>query len=160
MEENIPSTPETGLFDDHFSIQKATTGQRFVNWLVDNILIRLLITYLTGDIMIRFLLDVAPEFTLDAFGDGITFMGYLVSYLFAVVHYLFYYTICEKAFKGKTLGKFLSGTRAIREDGQELTMKDALLRSLCRMVPFEAFSGFAPAPWHDTWTKTQVIKTR
>jgi len=67
--------------------------------------------------------------------------------------------VCEKAFKGRTLGKVISGTRAIRNDGGELTLKDALLRSLSRLVPFEVFSGFG-TPWHDSWTNTQVIKAR
>lgn len=160
MEDNLQVSEQQGLFDDHMTYEQATTGQRFVNWFVDNILLRLVITYLTGELLVNFLLNVAPEFTYRAFGDGVAFEGYLVSYLFAIFHYLFYYTICEKAFKGYTLGKLISGTRAIRLDGQELTMKDAILRSLSRMVPFEVLSGFGYAPWHDSWTKTTVIKTR
>jgi uncharacterized RDD family membrane protein YckC len=105
------------------------------------------------------MLNVAPEYTIRVFSEQ-TFETYFVSYLIAVFHYLFYYTICEKAFKGYTLGKLLSGTRAVRMDGQELTLKDAFLRSLSRMVPFEVFSGFGEQPWHDTWTKTAVIKAR
>lgn len=156
----IQAEEQSGLFDDQITYEQATTGQRFVNWLIDNILIRLVITYLTGEMLGRFLLSIAPEFTYKAFGDGISFEGYLISYIFSVFHYLFYYTICEKAFKGHTLGKLISGTRAIRIDGQELTFQDAILRSLSRMVPFEVFSGFSDAPWHDTWTKTTVVKAR
>ncbi|MBK6634385.1 MAG: hypothetical protein IPG38_08770 [Chitinophagaceae bacterium] len=54
----------------------------------------------------------------------------------------------------------VTGTRAIRQDGNELTFKDALLRSLCRLVPFEVFSGFNILTWHDSWTETMVIKAR
>lgn len=160
MEENLQSAEQTGLFDDHAGFTPASTGQRFVNWFIDNLLIRLVITYVTGDMLVRFLLNLAPEFTYSAFGDGISFAGYAVSYLFAIFHYLFYYTICEKAFRGITLGKLISGTRAVRSDGKELTNKDTILRSLSRMVPFEVFSGLGSAPWHDTWTKTTVIKAR
>lgn len=148
------------LFEDHVSYVMASKGQRFVNFLVDNILIRVIITMFTVKILINFMLKIAPGFTYEAFGDGVSFAGYAVSYLFAIFHYLFYYSICEKAFKGYTLGKLISGTRAIRSDGQELTIRDALLRSLSRMVPFEAFSGLGDAPWHDTWTKTTVVKAR
>jgi uncharacterized RDD family membrane protein YckC len=63
-------------------------------------------------------------------------------------------------FRGYTLGKFITGTRAIRDDDDELTFKDALLRSLCRIVPLEVFSALAGFPWHDRWTKTKVVKTR
>ncbi|MBL7731198.1 MAG: RDD family protein [Chitinophagaceae bacterium] len=162
MEDNTTQSAPADLFNEHTRFTEATKGQRFVNWLVDNVLIRLIVTYFTGELFASFLLDVAPEFTYRAFGgDGQNFMGILVSYGFGLFHYLFYYTICEKAFKGYTLGKLLSGTRAIRTDGQELTFKDVILRTLSRMVPFEVFSALGDgAPWHDTWTKTMVIKAR
>ena len=160
MEENIPQQVSTDLFNDHIEYVPATQGQRFINWLVDNILLRIVVAKLTVKILINFLLGVAPEFTYTNFGDGPTVAAYVISFVFVTFHYLFYYTICEKAFKGYTLGKLFSGTRAIRADGGELTVKDALLRSLSRMVPFEAFSGFSDRPWHDKWTDTIVVKAR
>ncbi|ODT91451.1 MAG: hypothetical protein ABS85_12565 [Sphingobacteriales bacterium SCN 48-20] len=85
----------------------------------------------------------------------------LFSYEIVLISYLLYYSICEKVFKGYTLGKLLSGTRAIRADGGELTFKDAFLRSLSRLVPFEQFSIWSGnGLWHDSWTKTRVIKAR
>jgi uncharacterized RDD family membrane protein YckC len=76
-----------------------------------------------------------------------------------LMNYIVYYTLCEKLFKGYTLGKLITGTKAVRLDGSALRFKDALLRSLRRMVPFEVFSGFG-TPWHDSWTNTTVIKAR
>ena len=84
----------------------------------------------------------------------------MATYLIAILNYLFYYTLCEKLFRGYTLGKLITGTRAVKENGQELSFTDAILRSLSRMVPFEAFSAFGGHPWHDRWTKTMVIKSR
>jgi uncharacterized RDD family membrane protein YckC len=160
MEENIATPlPNQDLFEDHVEHIPATQGQRFLNWLLDNILLRLLVTYVTGELFVRLMLQVAPEYTYRVFSeDGVE--AFLVSYLFIIFHYVFYYTICETAFKGRTLGKLITGTRAVRDNGQDLSFKDALLRSLCRMVPFEVFSGFSPKPWHDKWTKTMVIKSR
>jgi uncharacterized RDD family membrane protein YckC len=63
-------------------------------------------------------------------------------------------------FGGRTLGKLITGSKAVREDGTSLTWKDACLRSLSRMVPFEPFSALGGAPWHDRWTKTTVVRTR
>ena len=83
-----------------------------------------------------------------------------MAYIVGIFNYIIYYTICEKAFRGYTLGKLLSGTRAIRNDGAELTFKDAILRSLSRIVPFEVLSALAGRPWHDSWTDTTVVKTR
>jgi uncharacterized RDD family membrane protein YckC len=162
MEENTIHPEETGLADELNSFiqyEPATQGQRFLNWLIDNILLRIIIQFITGEIFIRMLLNIAPEYTIRVFTEK-SFETYFISYLIAICHYIFYYTICEKAFKGYTLGKLITGTRAIRMDGQELTLKDALLRSLSRMVPFEAFSGFGDRPWHDNWTKTVVVKAR
>src|SRR5258706_8425847 len=85
---------------------------------------------------------------------------FILGYAIGVFNYTIYYTICEKTFRGYTLGKLITGTRAIRDDGTELTFKDALLRSLSRLVPLELLSGFAFRPWHDSWTKTQVIRAR
>ena len=89
---------------------------------------------------------------------SLIFLGLCIAYF----NYIFYYTICETAFKGYTLGKIITGTRAVRNDGSNLTFKDAILRSLSRIVPFEVFSGLGSPcnPWHDTWTKTMVIKAR
>ncbi len=68
-----------------------------------------------------------------------------MAYILVLLNYLLYYTVCEKAFKGYTLGKLVSGTRAIRDDGGELTLKDAFLRSASRLVPLEFLSGFGRA---------------
>ena len=139
----------------------ASQGQRFLNWLIDNLLMQYGLSYLTG-MAIGFLIVIsAPDFFENVSNDG-EFSGpiILLSFLIAYLNYIIYYTICEKLFKGYTLGKIITGTRAIRQDGKELTFKDALLRSLSRLVPFELFSGFNTLTWHDSWTNTMVIKSR
>ncbi|HJT74234.1 MAG TPA: RDD family protein [Chitinophaga sp.] len=71
---------------------------------------------------------------------------------------MLYYVVAEAVFKGQTLGKLITGTRAVRLDGSPVTWKDALLRTLCRIVPFEVFSGFDTITWHDKWTGTRVVR--
>jgi len=70
-----------------------------------------------------------------------------------------YYSLLETFLKGKSIGKFVTQTRAVREDGSELDFRTALIRSLCRVVPFEPFSflGDSNSGWHDNWSKTMVI---
>ena len=70
-----------------------------------------------------------------------------------------YMFIIEALMKGKSIGKLITGTRAVRQDGYALTLRDAQLRGLCRMVPFNPFSalGNPSYPWHDRWTRTYVI---
>ena len=142
----------------------ASQGQRFLNWLIDNLFINYIIGYGTGILLGIILQSLAPDYlynltsTRQSGGWGIEF--YLLAYSIAIVNYMFYYTLSEKIFKGYTLGKLITGSRAIRQDGQELTIKDAALRSISRCVPFEVFSGFSTLTWHDSWTDTMVVKSR
>jgi uncharacterized RDD family membrane protein YckC len=156
MEENIQAEEHQHLFDSHIEYTEATQGQRFLNWLIDNLLMRYGLSIVTGYAAGYLLGTFFPEYTMHLVNNENTWDLLLLGYIIGFFNYLIYYTICEKAFKGYTLGKLLTGTRAIRDDGQELTFKDAFLRSLSRLVPFEVFSALGNKPWHDTWTKTTV----
>jgi len=163
MEESTYNDSTTN-FSDHLSSQitytLASTNQRFANYMIDNLLMQFGLSYLTGTAVGILLGLLFPGYIMRISQSKDMFDLLPVSYLIGVVNYLVYYTICEKGFKGYTLGKLVTGTRVIREDGDELTIKDALLRSLSRLVPFEIFSAFGAYPWHDSWTKTRVIRTR
>jgi uncharacterized RDD family membrane protein YckC len=158
-EEQQDLLAEEGYIDNHFVY--ATQGQRFLNWLIDNILMRFGLAWLTGTAVGVIIGIVAPDFLANiAYSDAIFSPLWLIGILIAYFNYIIYYTLCEKLFKGYTLGKLITGTRAIRQDGGELSFKDAILRSLSRCVPFEVFSGFSTLTWHDSWTDTMVIKAR
>lgn len=162
MQETTDFQPEeTHLFSESETkqLEYATRNQRFLNFVVDNIFMQFGLAYATEILLGILLQSLSPEFLSRIAYEENSLDILLFSYLVGTLNYLLYYTICEKAFKGYTLGKLLTGSRAIRVDGGELTFKDAFLRSLSRLVPFEAFSGFG-TPWHDTWTKTTVIKSR
>lgn len=147
--------------EDILDLQDASVGQRFLNYLIDALLMQYTLGFASGWLLVKILLFISPETAYRLFsetrdtGDMI-----MATYLIAILNYLFYYTLCEKLFRGYTLGKLITGTRAVKENGQELSFTDAILRSLSRMVPFEAFSAFGGHPWHDRWTKTMVIKSR
>ncbi len=163
MENNLQSgeQPQPDLFDSHVQYVQASQGSRFLNFLIDMILMRLTFNFIVVKLLVNILASLAPEFLMElAFEGDYGWRNILVSLLTWYLSFVFYYTICEMAFKGYTLGKIITGTRAIRSDGNNLTFKDALYRSLCRIVPFEVFSGLGYAPWHDTWTNTTVIKAR
>lgn len=137
---------------------EASRGQRFFNWFVDFLLMRYALSWAVGFSVGYILASFFPEFYLQMLEEeGLEY--YFTIYIIWFGNHIIYYTFCEKVFRGYTMGKLLTGTRAIREDGTELRFKDALLRSLVRIVPFEAISGFR-TPWHDSWTKTTVIKSR
>ena len=163
MEEANDTQPVESVLSEELiseiQLVPATTGQRFLNFFIDNLLMRFGLSFLTGAGVGVLLAVLFPDYMVKLSEDPESGDLLLLAYLIWIVNTLLYYTICEKGFKGYTLGKLITGTRAIRNDGNELTFKDAFLRSLCRLVPFEWLSGFG-YPWHDGWTKTMVIKAR
>ena len=160
MEENVQPEEQVDLFDNHIEYIEASQGSRFLNWLIDNLLMQYGLSRLTGYLAGYILGTFFPEYMMHLIYEQDSIDILIIGYTIVLINYIFYYTICEKAFKGYTLGKLITGTRAIRDDGQELTFKDAILRSLSRLVPFELLSGFGVKPWHDSWTKTTVVKAR
>ncbi len=143
----------------YFQYSHATQGQRLLNFVIDNVLMRLTLTYATAFVVGKILTLLSPDLLLTIVKDNNKIGLYILAYVIILLNYLVYYTLCEKLVGGQTIGKLFTGTKAIRNDGEELTFKDALLRSLCRLIPFEAFSGFG-VPWHDSLTNTMVVRTR
>ena len=136
----------------------ATKEQRCINFIVDNLVMRFSLAYATG-IMFAFVIkSLFPAFAEILFDDNSMLAFLVATYMISRVNYAIYYSLSEKYFNGYTLGKLVTGTRAIRDDGDELTWKNAIHRSFSRFLPFEFLSGFGCKPWHDSWTKTMVIK--
>lgn len=133
------------------SLEYAGAGQRFLNYLIDLIAFYLLVS-LAG-IFIG-LYYVSSGEALNQESGGFVAVTYLVSFAL----FFAYYTLFEGS-KGKTLGKLITKTRVVREDGEPMTYGKAFVRALCRLVPFEPFSAFFGLKmWHDSWTKTMVVK--
>ncbi len=130
-------------FNDELNQQPVSTGTRFVDYLVD-----IIIFYIIVFVVIRLMALDSPAILQGR--RFITVIGYLLN--------LAYYTVLEGATAGRTLGKIVTGSKAIKSDGSDITWNDAFLRSLSRLVPFEQLSALGGKPWHDTWTRTTVIK--
>ena len=80
----------------------------------------------------------APGALIDALGDGRAsegFSGFLFSTggLAAVIVAFAYFAIMEGRF-GQTLGKMALGIKVVREDGGRAGIREALLRTLLRIV--------------------------
>ncbi len=147
-------TTEQHLFaDNEYQLVQASGGKRFANYIIDLIVFYAL---LFGSGIIIGLLN--PE-AFDSLPEDDS-VGYgLLDRLLGLVLYGLYMFIVEALFKGKSLGKLITGTRAVNEDGSNLSAKTALLRGLSRAVPFNAFSALGTPcyPWHDKWTNSYVI---
>ncbi len=146
MEDNILDRP----LDDgtEIDLTPATSGKRFVNYLID------VIVYYVLSALWGVVLALSSPATVLEENTSNTLTIYLTVFLI-----LFgYYTIMEGAFNGKTVGKMITRTRAVQEDGSPLGWEKAALRSLCRFIPFEPFSFFGGSiGWHDSIPKTLVI---
>lgn len=138
---------ETNLLSE-FQIEqpRADKSLRFVNLLIDTIAF-----YIVVFVVIFIIALGTPEFL-----DSLSFTIWLN--IIALGLFLLYFSVFEAFTNGRTLGKLITGTRAVKEDGTPIQFSDAFKRALSRMVPFEAFSGFAERPWHDSWTDTTVVK--
>ena len=77
----------------------------------------------------------------------------------AYAGYILYYWAFE-SLTGKTIGKYITRTRIVKEDGSQPSSINILGRSLCRYIPFEAFSflGSEGKGWHDSIPKIYVIE--
>jgi len=81
--------------------------------------------------------------------------AYVIYYLFLIA----YYTILE-TLTGKTLAKMLTQSSVVKLNGEKPGFDAILVRSLCRFIPFEAFTflNAETSGWHDSLSHTMVVR--
>ena len=137
---------------------EATKGKRAANFLIDYAL-RMLLTLAVGGLLGMIALAAGREDLLDFDETSLGARAFDIAVAYAIV--LVYYTLCEYYLEGTSLGKLLTGTRAVQVDGSPLRLGQAFKRSLWRIVPFEPFSFLgADMGWHDRQTDTKVVDIR
>lgn len=145
QQQNILAEFETNLV-------QASGGKRFANYIIDVIVFYILV-FITAVLWAYFNPDTIDRYANSSsditFADRLLYLCYYAIYMFFI----------ELIFKGKSIGKLITGTKAVNEDGSNISPKTAFLRGISRAVPFEAFSalGSPSYPWHDKWTRTYVI---
>ena len=151
-EQNYPyEPPKSELKQDLIPLETmpASRWLRLANLLVDYlgfiglaVLVGVIVGVVGGDAGIQ-ILETIPDFVLGA------------------PIYLGYYFMCE-ALTGRTLGKLITGTRVVNEEGLPASTGQIFGRSLARLIPFEAFSFFGTEGrgWHDRMPGTYVVKCR
>ena len=145
---------QENLLAEEVTLAQASQGKRLANYIIDLVLFYILM-FCVGIVIAMF----NPAF-LDSMDDssGAKLLDRLVS----LILYGIYMGVMEGVFKGRTLGKVITGTRVVNEDGSAITFGTAFKRGLCRMVPFTPFSALSKPcyPWHDQWTNTYVIDVK
>ncbi len=130
----------------------ASHRERFLNLLMDYV----------GQIFLYIIAFVIAGTIAQANGNK-DFMANFVKndiaqYTFATCVTLFYYNVFE-IFSARTIGKFITQTIVVDENGEKPNHERILVRSLCRLIPFEMFSflGMPARGWHDSISKTYVV---
>lgn len=131
--------------------ERASTGKRFANYIIDLVIFYILIFCLSFGLTL-----MAPAFMQDLVADD---SNSIMLNIAALLLYVLYMSALEALTKGKTIGKFITGTRAVNLDGTAINTSKAFGRGLSRAVPFCAFSALGTPcnPWQDKWTNTMVI---
>ena len=133
---------------ERISGELASATRRFWTFVVDQIAIWIGLLVLQIAYGVAYGLD-----SLEAL-DGAKWWGICIAF------YVLYYVTFE-VISGRTPGKFLAGTRVVTTSGLALTIPTALVRTLCRLLPFEPMSfSLGEAWWHDSLSRTQVVRSR
>lgn len=109
------------------------------------------------DVICYYILMIILAVIFDLVGLGIDFNNTLMVYAFGLPVHFLYHSSLETVF-GKTVGKMITKTRVVDEGGDKINFSEAAVRSLCRFIPFEAFTFLGSGlGLHDRLSKTRVI---
>jgi len=138
-------------FNNHYqeidlSYCRASSGKRLANYVID----------LTVFYIILFSVYICIGILFSGILDGI---NDLVDRLIAMVCYGFIMCLIEAVSRGKSIGKLITGTKAVNLDGSEINFAKAFTRNMIRVIPFNAISGLSSPcnPWHDRLSDTMVV---
>mgnify|MGYP001039228915 CR=1 FL=1 len=127
----------------------ASTTKRFTNYIIDVVVFYVLM-FCIG-ILIRVfkpnLISGLDELTLR---------------LWMLLFYALAMFAIETLFKGKSIGKLITGTKAVNADGSDMGFQKTFIRNIVKAIPFNPFSalGRPCTPWHDSWSDTIVIEAK
>jgi uncharacterized RDD family membrane protein YckC len=130
----------------------ASQAKRLVNYFIDILFFYLLCLILGG--ILGIIGTMGSPSAISLLNDDKDWRLSLI----AIILLFIYYVLMEGS-TGRTIGKYITKTKVVNEKGEIPGFKTIFLRSLCRFIPFEAFSflGQNSLGWHDTISKTKVV---
>lgn len=149
----ISQNETTSVFETKAVLKPASLGKRFGNYAIDMICM-IVFGFLLGAGLGIILALVSPS-SLSMFEQGNKLLDYAFNFIIGMT----YYTIME-ASTGRSIGKYITKTKVVNENGEKPGLGTAFVRSLCRFIPFEAFSflGSDNSGWHDKFSDTRVVE--
>lgn len=123
----------------------AVKSKRFGNFVID-LIFRYVIFFIIG--LVGAIIN--PEAILE-WSENVT---RIEDILYSLAVLMLYYIVTEAVFQ-RTLGKLITGTKVVMADGSKPGFGTIVLRTLCRLIPFEVFSfiGEDAYGWHDSFSK-------
>ncbi len=145
-------TEESHILALETHLVQASHGKRFANYIVD------VIVFLIFSFILSFVYYSIFPGSLDLAESNNPVDNLLDNILWAVIMAIFF-GLSETLLKGRTVGKYLTGTKTVNLDGTPISAGTAFARGFFRIVPFEALSALGSPcfPWHDKWSNTYVI---
>lgn len=142
------------IIQDH----KASKGIRFANFIIDRIVVYVLFflfgsfSYLTYELLnIEFFINITDQLAqMNRFQDIVITLSVYLIYIFSIEYFT----------KGRSVGKYITGTKVIGSDGANPSFQEYLIRTVSRIVPFDGLSFFGFDGWHDSWSDTRVINIK
>ncbi|MNT53298.1 RDD family protein [compost metagenome] len=130
----------------------ATQGQRFLNYVID-LIVQYVIIFVLGFIFSVLSLLTGYTGIMDWIGSMGDLEGYLVFFFVVILYYTLFESLCSR-----TIGKYITKTIVVNEDGSKPDSQIILKRTLCRLIPFDGLSFLGSGRgWHDSISDTYVV---
>jgi len=131
----------------------AARNKRFVNYVIDT-----LITYVTALFVFYFSFRLYENTNIKTPEDWAVILNSFDFMLYDYIAIIMYYGLLESLVM-RSSGKYVTDTMVIMRDGSKPTSTAILIRTLCRIIPFEfvSFFGRLPVGLHDVLSKTVVV---
>ncbi|RZJ48673.1 MAG: RDD family protein, partial [Flavobacterium sp.] len=132
----------------------ASGGQRFLNYILDFVFVILIFVMLC-----MFAGILIGLFGLTGLRDWMGALGDLGWNVVLMTIYLSYFFITEGIF-GRSIGKLITGTVLVDENGEKPDFGTVVKRSFSRLIPFDNFSYLGSRGWHDSISDTYVVNKK
>ncbi|RLJ33960.1 putative RDD family membrane protein YckC [Chryseobacterium sp. 7] len=133
---------------------KASSGIRLANNFLD-LIVLYIVNYILSSVSNLLYEATSIEFFY-FYSNG----NLLWQILIGNFNYCLYYFLMENYLDGRTVAKYITGTKVISTDGTKPTTQQIVYRTLSRIVPFDGLSFLGVNGWHDTWSDTRVINIK
>ena len=137
--------------DKEFESSIVSSGTRLIHTIVDSICLFILIFFLS------FILGLFSFI----FGDFLNINDLTISLLeftTILLAFFLYFVYMEFKFQ-KTVGKYITKTKVIMNDGRKPDLNEIFIRTACRLIPLDNISFiFTKNGFHDRLSNTTVIK--